>query len=82
MTSLASYHFAKIGLPGLHMHMFRHWYAVALLDAGVDIRTVQSLMRHKSLNDTATYLQIRDEQRRLAVNTLPVPNHGPQQEAA
>lgn len=82
MTALAGYHFQQIRMPGLHMHMFRHWYAVSLLKAGVDIRMVQSLMRHKSLVTTAAYLQIVDGQRRLAVNTLPVLHSSPLQEAA
>lgn len=81
MSSRARSHFNRIGMPDVHLHRFRHWYATSLLRNGADIRTVQSLMRHGSLQTTARYLEIGDEQRRLAVNTLPVPRN-PLQDAA
>lgn len=78
----SSAHFRRIGLPGLHIHMFRHWYATSMLRAGVDLRTLQLLMRHKNLETTAAYLLVEDEQRRFAVSTLPVLSSSPLQEAA
>lgn len=53
-------------------HGLRAWYATSLLRAGVDVRTVQTLMRHASLNTTQLYLEVVDEARRAAVLTLPV----------
>lgn len=92
LTDRQRRHFNRIGLPQIHLHMFRHWYACMLLRQGVNIRTVQTLMRHKSLQTTAAYLLVVDEQRRLAIRTLPVltqvqeeipdEEENPQQEAA
>lgn len=82
LPPLARGHFNRIRLPDVHLHRFRHWYATMLLDGGATISVVQSLMRHASMETTARYLLIRDEQRRFAVSTLPVPSSNPLQEAA
>jgi integrase len=69
--SRQSEHFRRIGLPGLHMHMLRHWFATMLLRGGADIETVRQLMRHQSLETTKGYLAISDGQRVAAVAALP-----------
>lgn len=79
---LARRHFDRIGLPGLHLHMCRHWFATMLLRGGADIETVRQLMRHASIINTSAYLYITDGQRRNAIATLPVLHAGPQQDAA
>lgn len=71
MSSAATRHFRSIGLHGVYLHRFRHWFATMLLNQGVNIMVVKELMRHASLATTAGYLLITGEQRSNAIRTLP-----------
>lgn len=51
----------RAGVPG-SAHCLRHWFGTALVRAGVDLRTVQTLMRHQNLSSTAIYTAVADEQ--------------------
>jgi integrase/recombinase XerD len=42
-------------------HVLRHTYATQLLADGFDVRQVQKLMRHRHLETTAIYLEVRPE---------------------
>ena len=66
---------AHIGKPAT-MHTLRHSFATHLLEAGVDILTVQKILGHRQLSTTAHYLHLRsDHLRRLPslLELLPVP---------
>ncbi|MCV7251220.1 tyrosine-type recombinase/integrase [Mycobacterium hackensackense] len=51
-------------------HCLRHWYATSLLDDGNDIRVVQELMRHKSIQSTQMYTRVSNERQREAIAAL------------
>jgi site-specific recombinase XerD len=49
-------------------HTLRHTFATRLVDTGADVRLVQELMGHASLNTTEVYLHVSTERMRGAVD--------------
>lgn len=48
-------------------HCLRHSFATRLLDRGVDLRTVQELLGHRSMDTTRIYARLRPNRLRAAV---------------
>lgn len=69
VSCIVSRHFRSVGVTG-SLHRCRHTYATCLLRSGVNIRVVQSLMRHESLATTAGYTAVDEDERALAVRLL------------
>jgi len=59
----------RAGIQGTP-HSLRHWYATTLLGDGADLRTVQELMRHSSIQTTQVYTQVPNARRNDAIDRL------------
>ncbi|OCC15312.1 Shufflon-specific DNA recombinase [Dissulfuribacter thermophilus] len=60
----------RAGLDHIHIHDLRHTAASHLLKAGVDLRIVQEILGHKTLQMVIRYTHILDSQKREAIEKL------------
>jgi len=61
---------AKKAGVDLHTHSLRHYFGTRLVEKGANIRAVQELMGHSSLNTTQVYLGVTSKHLESAVKLL------------
>jgi site-specific recombinase XerD len=68
----------KAGLVSAGPHSLRHTCATNLLNADVDLRTVQEILGHTSVRQTQRYTAVLTSRKQQAMNRLPRPavSHG------
>ncbi|HZF18063.1 MAG TPA: tyrosine-type recombinase/integrase [Steroidobacteraceae bacterium] len=72
VTAVAS----RAGLrPGVTARTLRHSFATHLMDRGVDLAIIASLMGHRSPHETGVYLHVLPQRPEAAVRTLPFGDH-------
>lgn len=57
-------------ITDFHFHDLRHTFASRLIMAGVDLRTVQTLMGHKTINMTLRYAHLSPDRLRGVIEKL------------
>ena len=60
----------KAGIKGVTLHTLRHTFATQAVECGVDLRTLQELLGHRSILMTQRYCHPRPEVKRRAVEKV------------
>lgn len=72
LSVLARRHFDSIGMPDVHMHRFRAYFATMLLEGGVDLLTASKLMRQANTSTMAHYGLVSPQRLRAGIDVLPI----------
>lgn len=70
VSTMSKHHLRKMGVPHGGIHRFRHTFGTELYNATGDIRLVQAMMRHESIESTLCYVALDDRKHRRALDTL------------
>ena len=62
LRQLIKYIGVHSGVPDIHPHSFRHYYATTLVRLGVDIRRVQILVGHARIETTTRYTHLTQKE--------------------
>jgi len=62
----------KAGVPWIHPHSFRHFYATNLIRSGARVIVVQELLGHSDIRSTSRYLHTTDSDLRYTIQNMPV----------
>lgn len=62
----------KAGVPWIHPHSFRHFYATNLLKSGARLTIVQQLLGHAKLSSTERYLHTSATDIRETIHNMPI----------
>jgi site-specific recombinase XerD len=68
---------AEAKIPSFSWHSLRHTFASRLVMAGVDIRTVQELLGHKTIAMTVRYSHLAPKHTLAAAQRLDAPSESP-----
>jgi len=70
----------RAGVESMNPHAFRHGYATKLLSGGTDIRVIQRMLGHESLNTTARYAHVDTSMMKRALTCFDEKNNLSQNE--
>ena len=62
----------KSGFDEYSTHKLRHTAATLFSEAGIDVRTIQDILGHESLESTQNYIMITDNRRKEAMDKHPL----------
>lgn len=70
VSELLKRHAKKCGIneSNVHPHAFRHFFAIQMLDSGVDISLLKDLLGHGDINTTQIYTQLTEDEQIKRLN--------------